>query len=326
MNAPVLGAENVRYPDPGHWQFSFGWRYQKSDRHFVGSDEQEERQAEGSEVINRIHLLEVGIRYDLTRRSWLAASIPYLLAERSSPIRDASRHVIDRSITQARGISDIVVSAKRWMLDPADHQVANFALGLGLKVPTGENNVHDTRRTFAGGQIVSNVQTVDQSIQPGDGGFGFVVDAAGFAALGSRFDLYASASYLINPEATSGVLTYRGRESEAIMSIADQYLASLGVSTTVPGVSGLGVWLGGRLEGVPADDLIGSSRGFRRPGYAISVEPGVSWTRGDHSLALSVPVAVYRNRVRSYADRLDDRHGDAAFADHLVMFSYTLRR
>lgn len=327
MTAPVFGAEaSTVFPRPGHWQYGVSWRYQKSHRHFVGSDEQEQRAEEGSEVINTMNLADLQIRYDLGTRSWISVSIPYLMAERSSPIRDPAGDVVARYTHQARGLGDIIVSGRRWMLNTITHSRANFALGLGLKLPTGENNVTDTRLRLIDGQLVPDIVTVDQSIQPGDGGFGALLDLAGFAAMGERFNLYYGASYLINPETTNGVRTYRARPSEAVMSVADQYLANVGVSTFLPGESGLGVWLGGRLEGVPADDLIGSSAGFRRPGYAVSVEPGMSYTRGAHSLSLAVPIAVYRNRVRSYSDELDGRHGDAAFADYLVMASYTLRR
>lgn len=39
---------------------------------------------------------------------------------------------------------------------------------------------------------------------------------------------------------------------------------------------------------------------------------------------LNVPIALYRNRIKSYADKLDPKgvaHGDAAFADYLVSLS-----
>jgi len=73
----------------------------------------------------------------------------------------------------------------------------------------------------------------------------------------------------------------------------------------------------------PVEDLIGDSDGFRRPGYAVSVEPGLSFSRGPHTFSVAVPVAAYRNRTRSVADRLvPGRHGDAAFADYVVMLGY----
>ena len=81
--------------------------------------------------------------------------------------------------------------------------------------------------------------------------------------------------------------------------------------------------LGGRLEGVPSSDLIGCDKGFRRPGYAISVEPGLTFRRGHSALTVGVPFAVYRNRTRSYADKINGGHGDAAFADYLVIVGFS---
>jgi hypothetical protein len=74
------------------------------------------------------------------------------------------------------------------------------------------------------------------------------------------------------------------------------------------------------------EDLIGGSKGFRRPGYAISADPGVSYSWGPNTLSLNVPVALYRNRTRSVPDRtVPGRHGDAAFADYLIFFGYWRR-
>ena len=79
-----------------------------------------------------------------------------------------------------------------------------------------------------------------------------------------------------------------------------------------------------RGDGVPAIDLFGSSAGFRRPGYTISVEPALSFMATPHdSFSISVPVAVERSRSKSYADMQNGRHGDAAFADFLINFNYS---
>jgi hypothetical protein len=308
------------------WQASVSWRYQKSDRHFRGREEEKNRQAENSEVINRIHLAELGLTYRFDRRTSLTVTMPYLMAERSSPMRDADRVVVDRSVTQARGVSDIVVMARRLVWDPREHPASNLTWGIGVKLPTGSPNVHDTRRRIVAGQEVTSVESVDQSIQPGDGGFGVVVELEGYRRFASdRAALYASGTYLINPEGTNGVETYRGRASERYMSIADQYLLRTGVAYSGAAWNGWGASVGLRLEGVPVHDLIGSSDGFRRPGYALSAEPGLTWTRGDHTLALAVPVALERNRQRSVPDLRDGTHGDAAFADYLVTIGYWRR-
>jgi len=91
------------------------------------------------------------------------------------------------------------------------------------------------------------------------------------------------------------------------------------------------VSLGGRVEGVPVRDLVGGSEGFRRPGYAVSIEPGVSVMFKGWSASLYTPVAVYRNREPSVPDLEQAaatgrfNPGDAAFADFLVMFNLTKR-
>lgn len=324
IDAPVLGVFDELTGGEHKWQVSFSWRYQKSDRHFRGTEEEENREAEHSEVINTLHLAEVGIRYNFDSRTSLSVGIPYLMAERSHPIRDENRDVIDRSVLHARGLGDVTIVGRRLLWDPAAGHRGNLSLGLGVKLPTGQNNVVDAREGLEDGERVLSVQTVDQSVQPGDGGFGAIVDLSGFRQLGSRGNLaaYASGAYLINPEGTSGVHTFRSREGEEIMSIADQYVFRTGLVTSPRTWNGFTLGLGGRIEGVPVHDLFGSSEGFRRPGYAVSVEPSIGWTRGPHSLSLAVPIAVQRNRQRSVPDIANGRHGDAAFADYVVLFGY----
>jgi len=322
----VLGARDPQFAESKPWQAQVSWRYQKSDRHFRGSEEEEHRQAEHSEVINTINVLDFSLSKNIGPRWSLSFGIPYLMADRSSPIRDQNRETIGRSISQSRAFGDLIVGGRRWMLDPRTHLETNVQLGVGLKLPTGPDNVVDTRTRYANGEYVSTVETNDQSIQPGDGGVGVVFDVGWFRRVGrGTCAFYAAGTYLFNPMGTNGVYTYRGRESEAIMSIADQYLARLGVSFVVSRSHDLSLGIGGRMEGVPAYDVFGPSDGFRRPGYAVSVEPTFNWTHGVHNVSVAVPVAVYRNRVRSVPDLMDDTHGDAAFADWLLIVSYSQR-
>jgi hypothetical protein len=323
LDAPVLGVQDS-YTGPDRWQVSLSWRYQHSFRHFVGTEEQENRAEDGSQVINHIHLAEVGVRYNIDDVWSFSAGIPYLIAERSSPIRDASRAVVDRYTTHGTGVGDITATVRRLLWHPRDHPDGNIALGLGIKLPTGQDNVTDTVTRIVNGQRVNTIETVDQSIQPGDGGFGAIVDLQAFQRIAhSGFALYGSGTYLINPSNTNGVKTYRTAVGEEIMSVADQYLARAGVSYANASWKGLGASLGLRMEGVPVEDLVGGSDGFRRPGYAVSVEPAVSYSRGPHTLSLAVPYAVERNRQRSVADRLvPGRHGDAAFADYVILLGY----
>ena len=75
--------------------------------------------------------------------------------------------------------------------------------------------------------------------------------------------------------------------------------------------------------GVPTRDLVGGSEGFRRPGYAVSVEPGVSWTRGANTFNLFTPVMVAVNRQKNIYDDRFGSHGPAVFADFLIITSFS---
>lgn len=325
MSTPVLGVQGGSYPVEGTWSASFGWRYQKSDRHFVGSEYQGHRDEEGSQVINNVNLADLSIRYQATKRVELSLGVPIFMGTRSQALR-AQGELVERYQTQARGIGDIVFSARRWIFDPDAHPGANLQLGIGVKLPTGANNVTDTFRVLSAGTISNAVRTVDQSIQPGDGGFGILADFSAFKSFASgKVSVYASGAYLANPQGTSGVLTYRGGEGERLMSIADQYLLRGGAAFPVPRSTNLSFSAGLRVEGVPTHDLLGPSDHFRRPGVAISIEPALNIVRGKNGASLSIPFAIYRNRFRSVWDEVRNGHGDAAFADYLVMAGYSRR-
>lgn len=332
LGTPVLGVQGGGYPAAGSWQVSFGWRNQTSDKHFVGSEYQPERLEDGTEVVNHLNLGDVSVRYQATSRIELSLGVPYLMATRSQAIRNTNtQQIVERYQTQARGVSDMVFAARRWMLDPEKHAGGNVMLGLGAKLPTGDNNVVDTFRVFSAtpapaGTITNAVRTVDQSIQPGDGGFGILADVSAFKSLASgRVSLYASGAYLANPGGKSGVQTYRSGRGEEVMSIADQYSVRGGAAVAFPGISNLSFSAGVRWEGVPVRDLIGPSDGFRRPGEAVSIEPALSYVRGKNSISLGVPFAIYRNRPQSVPDIARGAHGDAAFADYLILVGFSRR-
>ena len=80
--------------------------------------------------------------------------------------------------------------------------------------------------------------------------------------------------------------------------------------------------LGGRLEGVPPEDAVGDTVGRRRAGYAVSIEPGITWTYKKTSFNLTAPVALYRYR-QYYAPAPGPN--DAAFADFMILSSITYR-
>jgi hypothetical protein len=316
----AIGLDNVHQGHGGQWEYSISYRYLFSDRHYRGTHEEPERQDLGTDVRNSLHSFDHSLTYIYDQRWRFSASLPMQFARRSS-LYEHDR--INRHRMQANGIGDLRVMAYREMLEPRDAgPQRGLSLGLGIKLPTGKDDVTDIAYTRNGPER----RTVDQSIQPGDGGTGLILDLQTYRQV---FDestyAFLSASYLINPRNTNGVRTFRGRPSEAIMSVPDSYQARTGVTRVFSVDKGMSGDLALRVEGVPVRDLVGDSDGFRRPGYAVYLEPGINIQRGAHRFSLSLPWAVARNRLRSVTDIRDGTHGDAAFADWLLQMSYSVR-
>lgn len=293
-----------------HFDVTIGYRYQSSARHFVGTVEQVQREIQHTAIENDIHLFDVAINYELTPRWSLTGSLPIMLAKRDQRTS---------GIFHTAGIGDAAVGARFWVFRPPTESGGNVAFGFSLKMPTG---TYGDTGLNPRGQLV----TIDQSIQPGDGSWGFALETQGFRQTYFHTMLYYSGSYLFNLRGENGVQTGRKQPGEQIMSAADEYLYRGGLSHKVPKFRGLFASIGGRMEGVPVRNAFGSSLGFRRPGYAIDIDPGFLYAVGRNNIfSCNVPFAVERNRRRSVADIADGGHGDAAFADYALLLSYNRR-
>jgi hypothetical protein len=312
---------------PGDWQVGLSYRWLHSDRHFRGEEEQDERQENGTEVVNDSHFIDVNVLYGITPRLSLGLTVPFVYSDRSSMYEHKGNRSGERYHTQAGGIGDVRLMAYFWFWNPGKNPKGNLSLGVGPKFPTGDYEATDTFIT-TNGPVTG---PVDQSIQPGDGGWGFGVEITGFRELFPRGSGYVQGGYLFNPQGDNGVSTGRGRPTTnpytAKMSVPDQYFGRLGMSYNLVPKWGLSLSLGGRIEGVPVRDAIGDSEDFRRPGYSIYIEPSLTVAKSKWLFTLSGPVALFRNRERSIPDlqrskATGDRvHGDAAFADFVILTS-----
>ena len=204
----------------------------------------------------------------------------------------------------------------------ADGKRRQYRRRLQPEAPTGHYNATGLALDRSNNAIIA---TADQSIQPGDGGTGFVIDLHGFHPGPKQTLLYLSALYLFNPRNTNGVSSYRTRPGETVLSVTDQYLYRGGVSRVAPWSRNLFLSFGGRMEGVPVRDAFGRSEGFRRPGYAISLDPGFLYNRWGYTLSCNVPFAIERNHRKSVSDYQNGIHGDAAFADYTLVIGMTKR-
>lgn len=328
-NSLSLGPEGQAEFADGEWQAGVAYRWLHSDRHFRGGREEPHRQAEGSEVINDTHTFDLTATYALTPRFQFSLAVPFVYSDRSSKYEHLGNKpdANPRFTTSAGGLADLRLMANAWLLNPETHPNGNVALALGVKAPTGDYQAEDdfTRPDGAGGTLQVR-RPVDQSIQPGDGGWGLLLELQGFQRVYRRLFAYANVSYLMNPRDVNGVPTANSTPaSPTIMSVPDAYLLRAGWTVPVWPARGLSLSLGGRLEGVPVRDWGGGSHGFRRPGYAVSIEPGLTWQHAKYFVTLNAPVALERNREKSVSDLATGRHGDAAFADFLILFSVARR-
>lgn len=312
-----------------------GYRWLHSDRHFVGDEEQVHREEEGSEVINDSNYLDLGLSYAITPRYAVNLVVPFSFNNRSQVVRsnDVQRTILQRFDTQSYGLGDLRLTGNAWIRDPQTMPKANLMLGLGVDMPTGQDDVTDTFQVYdpASRQIVARNRTVDQSIQLGDGGWGIITELYGYWRILERLNAYVNGVYQFTPEEDNGVPTYRSNPYEAIMSIADTYMGRAGFDYLLLPDWGLALSLGARIEGVPVYDAFGGSDWFRRPGFSVGIEPGITASRWGWTLGVTTPVAVYRNREQSVPDKQlsaatgTERHGDAAFADFLVLATLARR-
>src|SRR2546422_8658282 len=109
---------------------------------------------------------------------------------------DSARHAVT-----AVGLGDLSLVGSRWLFGPRNH-TGNIALGLGVKAPTGTHKATDDY-FLAGGTSIQ--YPVDQSIEPGDGGWGVILQLQAYRRAFHNAIAYLTGSYLINPRRLSDV-------------------------------------------------------------------------------------------------------------------------
>lgn len=343
----------------GEFQIGVSYRYFHSFRHFVGTDEKEHRQytqggfdENGKERGNAVniysHAVDLNISYALSDRLQLNIALPYVHNERSQVLATKTGETIildgeertqtlegTRYSVYAQGIADIRISTNYWLLDPKKASKGNLMVGLGLKLNNGSHDETDEALALdENGQVIKKTVVMDQAIQPGDGGVGFSIELQGFTQLYKGLYGFANGYYLFNPRESNGTFKSApkaGLEGYNIYASPDQYFVRAGVMAPLLKGQNLTASLAGRFEGIPAYDVFGGQVAYRRPGYVVAVEPGLSYRIGKHSVSVFVPVNFIRNRIQSAADRAEQKiknehvQGDAAFADYSISINYSYR-
>ena len=327
-NAPVFGANSSPYQQPGEWQVGLSSRNLVSNDHYNGTVEQIERQKLQNYVTNRQNLFDVSVTRVLTRRVSVSLGVPFINSSWASRDPAVPFPAARQEIPQhGRGIGDISLTSRAWIFAPSSHPDWNVAAGAGIKIPSGNDRYQDM---FLGRvDRVEALRYVDQSVQPGDGGWGLMMETQAFWRVKRTF-LFATGSYLANPKdtndtpsiiATLGLPTTTGQFAGlGVNSVPDQYVTRVGATVHVwRGFSASVAW---RMEGLKRYDLFGGSHGWRRPGTEMFIEPGFSYSHGRHTMSFNVPLGYYYNRRRNPYTGIA---GDATFPRQIFLTSYALR-
>lgn len=270
------------YLKPGQWQISLDYRRLTANQWFVGSDVREDKAPFGEPLFLNINSIDLSTFYGVSNRLSLELTLPFSDGTHSRFYADGARHEVS-----AAGLGDVSLTGNFWLLAPESHENGNVAVRLGIKAPTGKNDVTDD-------YFVQNGRirfTVDQSIQLGDGGWGILLQTQAFRQVAQNVYAYAFGTYLISPRKETGVIQSPGTGLH--VSVPDVYGGRLGFSYELWPAKGISLGLGGRIEGIPARDVIGGTEGFRRPSRILYVDPAISFALGATSLYINVPVRVY---------------------------------
>jgi hypothetical protein len=309
-----LGAQGAQYLSGGQWEADVAYRFLDSKHVFIGTEEQPQFYNVGGR--NKINAVDLSVDYGLTSRFSLSLTLPFE--------HDSYSYIQDNGIRypgSSGGIGDLRLVVNGWVFDPATHPNGNVVLGLGVKFPTGNDNVQTDWHGFdSDGNPIVVSRPVPLAAQLGDGGFGILLQLQAFQKLVGNLFGYAAGYYLINPRNENGVVVpFPISNTTVVNSVPDGYFGRAGLSYVIWPQIGLSLSCGARVDGVPKNDLVGGSDGYRFAGYSVYVDPGINWSYGKNSLSVNVPVAVARNIEQTTYTRR------GSLADYLVVASYSRR-
>jgi hypothetical protein len=323
QTSPMFGTSGSPTQEVGTWNITFTARNSTADKHYNGSVRQIQRELEHTYVVNRQNSMTATISYQFSPRLSLNAGIPFVEASWGIPSPRTGGDAT-RANENAHGLGDITTLARFSLFNPSSHRTWNLQIGGGLKFPTGNKKAIDV---FPDGNGNNNLQRyVDISVQPGDGGWGMILDLQGFKSMG-RFLTFGSATWLANPKdtgtASRGNLVTNTTPSN-VNTVSDQFVFRTGTSVSIvrrkhAQIAASIAW---RMEGVPRYDLIGPSHGFRRPGVTMYWEPGITIVNASgHAVSFNMPVGYYFNRFRN---PYTGNPGDSTFPEYVAIATYSM--
>jgi hypothetical protein len=305
---PGLGDSKSKF------QVSLGWRISSAD-HSYRNNRLNHDFTTLWDPHERLSVLDVTAQYKINKRFNLTANLPVVFNKFSMlypPTGPGKGKHTNQSI---EGIGDVTLLGQGWLLNSEHHPFNNIALGVGIKIPTGNWNAHSFLPDETGKNFHRRT-AYPPAIMPGDGGVGLLVSTQAFRQLRNTLPIihggtvYGAASYLVNARDTNGtpsMVSSLGVPvnpfffSRLTNSVTDSYNAQVGIAVRIPKAGPTSPLRNARFrtsinwEGLPPFDLIGGSRGFRQPGYTWSVAPGFVFSTKRDVLSIDVPIVFIRH-------------------------------
>jgi hypothetical protein len=310
FTSPSLGGHRQVFLRQGEWEAGGAYRRLTAEDFFVGDEIHPELSPGGEPMRFNINTIDLSLAYGVTDRLSLRLTVPLSTGTNSRIHGDGIRRE-----TSATGVGDINLVGTMWLLEPTTHPGGNVSLGLGVKAPTGSNDVEDDLGLMSG--VVQHA--VHPGLQLGNGGWGIQVELQAYRQLYGRLSGYAYGAYQLSPEEKTDVL-FAPTVPTSALSVYDVYHARAGLGYAAWPEQGLSMSLGVRMDGIPVRDVLGKDGGFRAPGYTIYLDPGLALARGPGVFTLSIPVRLHGE----FKENVHDGNGPLPPGDRGDLASYLL--
>jgi hypothetical protein len=312
---PSLGLQNQPALPAHFWQAQISYQYGSTNQFYVGSERNDAAGPFGVPPHRQTNILLLDVLYGVTNRMAANVTVPFVWSSGGVEQGTAASHQFVE--TSSSGVGDIALEMDYWLSNPEKPGNWNASVGFGFKAPTGSDSVTAINYNRNPPQETP----VDEAFQLGSGGWHMLFRAQGTLRVSGPFFGYASGFYSLSLNARSDVI-----QGGTLRAVPDVYSGRLGGAYLLPFLDGFVFTAGGRVNGITVRDVIGGGDlYFRRPGYEVYVEPGLTWTRGVNSATVSVPIRVYQNKLDSLLDASEKRHTGADFAPYLVIASFARR-
>jgi hypothetical protein len=310
-----LGSQNQPFLPAHGWQVQFSYQYANTHEFYVGDQRNDAAGPFGVSPRRKVVIYDLDVLYAVSNRASVDLTVPYVSGTGGAQQGTAQSHRYYER--QVNGWGDISLTGEYWLSNPTKPTRLMGSVGLGIQAPTGKDSVTALNHNLN----PPAERPVDEAFQAGSGGWVLLLRAQATAAIAGPLFAYSSGFYGVSLTEHTDI-----EQGGAFRAVPDTYSGRLGIAGLLPAPSGLVLSLGGRINGVPVRDLIaGGNLYFRRPGYEVYIEPGLTWTSGKNMASVSVPVRLYQNKLDSLLDVSKKQRIGADFAPYLIAVSYARR-